>query len=150
MRACSARWCGQRTGATPLRPEHVTHPHVSCRGRPERAASLLFHPPCAAGETPSAARRHLEDAPAGTRWHAVADEGIALRELADRIAARLGVVSRSVPDEQLATHFGFLAPLIGMDLATSSAGTRHDLGWQPSHAGLLADLDAAGYFRDAT
>jgi len=91
-------------------------------------------------------RLALENAEAGTRWHAVGDEGIALREIAQSIADHLGVPTASIPADQLQEHFGFLAALIGLDIPASNHVTRHVLGWEPTHPGLLADLDQGDYF----
>jgi nucleoside-diphosphate-sugar epimerase len=91
-------------------------------------------------------RLALEDAPAGTRWHAAGDEGIPMREIAQSIAGHLGLPAASIPDDRLQEHFGFLAPLIGLDNPTSTSMTRHLLGWVPTHPGLLADFDQGDYF----
>jgi nucleoside-diphosphate-sugar epimerase len=91
-------------------------------------------------------RLALEAAPAGTRWHAVGDEGIPMREIAQSIGDHLGVPAASIPDDQLGAHFGFLAMLIGLDNPTSSLVTRRILGWEPVHPGLIADFDHGDYF----
>ena len=88
----------------------------------------------------------LEDAPAGTRWHAVGDEGISLRDIAQSIGDHLGIRTASIPDDQLQAHFGFLAMIIALDNPTSSHATRRMLGWEPTHPGLLADFDNGDYF----
>lgn len=88
----------------------------------------------------------LDRAPAGTRWHAAGDEGIPMREIAGRISEHVGVPTASIPDDQLAGHFGFLARLIALDNPTSSQATRERLGWDPVHPGLLDDLDHGDYF----
>jgi nucleoside-diphosphate-sugar epimerase len=91
-------------------------------------------------------RLALEDAPAGTRWHAVGDEGIPLREIAQSIGDHLGIPTASIPADQLQAHFGFLAMVIALDLPTSNLTTRRILGWQPTHPGLIADFDNGDYF----
>jgi nucleoside-diphosphate-sugar epimerase len=91
-------------------------------------------------------RLALEEAPAGTRWHAAGDEGIPVREIAQSIGRHLGVPTASIPAEQLPAHFGVLAPLIGLDNPVSTAVTRRVLGWEPTHSGLLADFDNGDYF----
>jgi nucleoside-diphosphate-sugar epimerase len=91
-------------------------------------------------------RLALESAPAGTRLHAVGDEGIPVREIAQSIGDHLGLPTASIPDERLATHFGFLAMLIPLDNPTSNVATRRLLGWEPTHPGLLADFDTGDYF----
>lgn len=79
----------------------------------------------------------LESAPAGTSWHAVADEGDAVRDIAAVIGRRLGVPVEAVPQER----FGPLGPIFATDQPSSSAHTRKTLGWEPSHASLLEDLE---------
>jgi nucleoside-diphosphate-sugar epimerase len=91
-------------------------------------------------------RLALEDAPAGTRWHAAGDDGITLREIAQSIGDHLGIPAASIPQDQLAAHFGFLAPLITLDNPTSTLVTRRSLGWEPTHPALLADFDNGDYF----
>ncbi|SHN05947.1 SDR family oxidoreductase [Actinacidiphila paucisporea] len=82
-------------------------------------------------------RLALESAPAGTAWHAVADEGDAVRDIATVVGRRLGLPVREVPEES----FGPFGPIFAMDQPASSAHTRNALGWQPTHAGLLDDLE---------
>jgi nucleoside-diphosphate-sugar epimerase len=91
-------------------------------------------------------RLALEDAPAGTRWHAVGDEGIPVREIAGSIGDHLDLPTASIAADRLEAHFGFLAMLIGLDNPTSSLVTRRILGWEPTHPGLLADFDHGDYF----
>ncbi len=81
-------------------------------------------------------RLALESAPAGTAWHAVADEGDAVRDIATVIGRRLGLPIEAVPQED----FGPLGPIFATDQPASSAHTRDALGWQPTHPGLLDDL----------
>jgi nucleoside-diphosphate-sugar epimerase len=82
-------------------------------------------------------RLALESAPAGTVWHAVADEGDRVLDIATVIGRRLELPVESVPPE----HFGPLGPIFLMDQPSSSAHTRETLGWRPSHPGLLGDLE---------
>ena len=82
-------------------------------------------------------RLALESAPAGTCWHAVADEGDAVRDIATVIGRRLGLPVQPVPEET----YGPLGPIFAMDQPSSSAATRASLGWEPVHPGLLADLE---------
>ncbi len=85
----------------------------------------------------------LEKAPAGSRLHAVGDQGIPTREIAQSIADHLGLQTASIPHDQLETHFGFLATLIALDNPTSNLVTRRVLGWEPTHPGLISDFDRA-------
>ncbi|MER7673879.1 SDR family oxidoreductase [Kitasatospora sp. NPDC096128] len=82
-------------------------------------------------------RLALEQAPAGSSWHAVADEGDAVRDIAAVIGRRLGLPVESVPQE----NFGTLGPIFAADQPASSVHTRATLGWQPTHPSLLADLE---------
>jgi nucleoside-diphosphate-sugar epimerase len=82
-------------------------------------------------------RLALESAPAGTAWHAVADEGDAVRDIATVIGRRLGLPVEAVPQE----NFGPFGPIFAMDQPASSAHTREVLGWQPTHPSLLEDLE---------
>jgi nucleoside-diphosphate-sugar epimerase len=91
-------------------------------------------------------RLALEDAPAGTRWHAAGDEGLEMREIAQSIGDHLGLPADSIPDDRMREHFGFLAALITLDGPVTTEQTRRILGWEPVHPGLLADFDEAGYF----
>jgi nucleoside-diphosphate-sugar epimerase len=91
-------------------------------------------------------RLALEEAPAGTRWHAVGDEGIPMREIALSIGDHLRIPTASIPDDRLEAHFGFLAMVIALDNPTTNDATRRILGWEPTHPGLIADFDNGDYF----
>jgi nucleoside-diphosphate-sugar epimerase len=91
-------------------------------------------------------RLALESAPAGSRLHGAADEGVPFRDIAEAIARRLNLPAASIPAEQAGAHFGFLGGLVTLDNPTSSAVTRALLGWRPVHPGLLADLKEDHYF----
>ncbi|KQV06415.1 SDR family oxidoreductase [Leifsonia sp. Root112D2] len=82
-------------------------------------------------------RLALELAPAGTSWHAVADEGDAVRDIAAVIGRRLDLPVENVPEER----FGALGPIFAADQPASSTHTRKALGWEPTHPGLLEDLE---------
>ncbi|MCF6469301.1 SDR family oxidoreductase [Nonomuraea sp. MG754425] len=91
-------------------------------------------------------RLALEQAPAGSRLHAVADEGVPFRLIAEAIGRRLGVPAAEIPADRAQAHFGFLAGVVTLDNPASSTRTRELLGWRPEHPGLLADLDLGHYF----
>lgn len=91
-------------------------------------------------------RLALESAPAGSRLHGVAEEGVPLREFAEAIGRNLGLPTASIAPEDAAGHFGFLGAFVTAHNPTSSALTRQRLGWKPVHAGLIADLDEGHYF----
>ena len=86
-------------------------------------------------------RLALESASAGTRVHAVAEPGIAFRDIAEAIGRRLDVACISVSPDKIDQHFNYLSAFVGLDNPTSSRITRQTLGWEPSHPGLLADLE---------
>ncbi len=83
---------------------------------------------------------------AEAHYHGVAEEGIAFREIAAIIGRRLNVPVASVAREKAADHFGWFTHFATLDNPVSSARTRDLLAWQPSHPGLLADLDRSAYF----
>jgi nucleoside-diphosphate-sugar epimerase len=91
-------------------------------------------------------RLALEDAPAGSTLHAIADEGVPIRAVAEVIGRHLGLPVAAIPPEDAAEHFTWLAGFIGLDSPASSALTRQLLGWQPTQPGLLDDLDKGHYF----
>jgi nucleoside-diphosphate-sugar epimerase len=93
-------------------------------------------------------RLALEQAPAGSTLHAVADEGVPIRDVAEVIGRHLDVPVVSVPPEQAGEHFSWLGGFIGADSPASSALTRELLGWQPTQPGLIEDLDKGHYFHN--
>jgi nucleoside-diphosphate-sugar epimerase len=76
----------------------------------------------------------------GARYHAVAEEGVPMREIAEVIGKGLKVPVISLSPEEAPAHFGWLAAFAGRDLPASSAVTRKKLAWQPTGPGLVADL----------
>jgi len=91
----------------------------------------------------------LEKAPAGSVLHAVADEGVPIRAVAEVIGRHLGLPVAAIAPQDAAGHFGWLAAFIGIDSPASSALTREQLDWQPVQPGLLDDLDKGHYFHDS-
>jgi nucleoside-diphosphate-sugar epimerase len=91
-------------------------------------------------------RLALERGAIGARYHAVAEEGIPFRQIAQTIGARLDLPVASVSKQQSPAHFDWLAPFVAMNLAASSERTREALDWTPAHPDLMADLQQAGYF----
>jgi nucleoside-diphosphate-sugar epimerase len=89
----------------------------------------------------------VEDAPAGSVLHAVADEGVPIRDVAEVIGRHLGVPAASVAPAAAAAHFTWLASFLALDSPASSTLTRELLGWAPTGPGLLADLDQEHYYR---
>jgi nucleoside-diphosphate-sugar epimerase len=93
-------------------------------------------------------RLAVESAPAGSRLHAVGDEGVPFREIAEAIGRNLNVPVGSIAPEDADAHFGFLGSLVQMDNPTSSLQTQELLGWKPTHPGLIEDIDEGHYFAD--
>jgi nucleoside-diphosphate-sugar epimerase len=91
-------------------------------------------------------RLALENAPAGTVLHAVADEGVPLREVADVIGRHLDIPVTALSPEDAGEHFGWLAGFLGVDSPASSAITQELLKWTPTQPGLIEDLDKGHYF----
>jgi nucleoside-diphosphate-sugar epimerase len=91
-------------------------------------------------------RLALEKAAAGVRYHAVADEGVPLREVASVIGRRLNVPVASKTPEEANEHFGWFAHFVAADIPGSSQWTRERLGWQPKQPGLIADIVQPPYF----
>ena len=110
-----------------------------------RAAGVAGYPGTGAQRWPAVHARDaavlfrlaLEKAPAGTAWHAVADEGDAVIDIATVVGRRLRLPVQQVPDET----FGPFGPIFAADQPSSSAYTREALGWEPTHPSLLADLE---------
>ena len=92
-------------------------------------------------------RLALEKHEAGSRYNAVAEEGIPMREIAEVIGKGLKVPVVSLPPEKAEAHFGWLAMFAGFDMPASSAQTRKHLGWNPMGPGLIADLEKMKYFQ---
>jgi nucleoside-diphosphate-sugar epimerase len=94
-------------------------------------------------------RLALEEAPAGTTLHAVAEEGVPVREIAEVIGRHLDIPVVSVAAREAGEHFTWLGGFLGLDAPASSAWTRELLGWEPTRPGVIADLDQGHYFQQA-
>jgi nucleoside-diphosphate-sugar epimerase len=91
----------------------------------------------------------LEKGVAGARYHAVAEEGVPLKDIATAIGRGLNVPVTSISQEQAQKHFGFFGFFVGRDSPVSSERTREQLGWKPTGPGLLTDLKNMRYFEPA-
>jgi nucleoside-diphosphate-sugar epimerase len=91
-------------------------------------------------------RMALEGAPAGSRLHAVGDEGVPLRDIAGVIGRHLDVPVVSITAEEAAEHFGFVSLAVAADNPTSSAVTQQLLGWRLANPGLIHDLEQPGQY----
>jgi nucleoside-diphosphate-sugar epimerase len=83
--------------------------------------------------------------PGVTVYHAVQEEGVALREIAETLGKGLKVPVVSIPPEKAAEHFDWFAHFVGLDMPASSEWTRKTLGWEPTGAGLIEDLENMKY-----
>jgi nucleoside-diphosphate-sugar epimerase len=92
-------------------------------------------------------RLGLEKAPVASTLHAVADEGVPIRDIAEVIGRHLDLPVVSISTEDAGEHFAWLASFFAADGPASSTLTRELLGWQPAQPGLLADLEEGHYFR---
>jgi len=92
-------------------------------------------------------RLALEKAPAGSTLHAVADEGVPIRDVAEMIGRHLDLPVVPISPDDAAQHFAWLAGFLALDSPASSALTHERMGWQPTHPGLIDDLDQGHYFR---
>jgi nucleoside-diphosphate-sugar epimerase len=92
-------------------------------------------------------RLATENAPAGSVLHAVGDEGVPIRAIAEVFGQQLNLPVVSVPPEDAAERFSFLGGFIGLDSPASATITRQLLDWQPTHQGLIEDLEQGHYFR---
>jgi nucleoside-diphosphate-sugar epimerase len=90
-------------------------------------------------------RLAVEKRQAGVRYHAVAEEGVPVREIAEAIGRGLKVPVVSQSPEESAAHFGWLAMFVGMDMPASSALTQERLGWHPTGPGMISDLERMRY-----
>jgi nucleoside-diphosphate-sugar epimerase len=92
-------------------------------------------------------RLAVEEAPAGSTLHAAADQGVPIRDVAEVIGRHLELPVVSISPEDAGEHFTWLAHFLAADSPASSALTREMLGWQPTHPGLIDDLDQGHYFQ---
>jgi nucleoside-diphosphate-sugar epimerase len=91
-------------------------------------------------------RLALEEAPGGARLHAIGDEGVPVRDIADAVGRYLKLPVAAIPREEAADHFGWLGHFFSMDLPASSTLTQKRLGWRPERPGLIEDLEEGHYF----
>jgi len=89
----------------------------------------------------------LEDAPPGSVLHAVGDEGVRLRDIAEVIGRHLNLPLASIDPADAVDHFDWLGRFLGLDSPATSAITEEQFGWKPTHPTLLEDFEAGYYFR---
>jgi nucleoside-diphosphate-sugar epimerase len=81
-------------------------------------------------------------------YHAVAEEGVPMRQIVDVLGRALGLPVTSIQEDEAAAYFGPLAMFAGLDMPASSARTQAELGWKPTEIGLIADIGRPGYFQN--
>src|SRR6478609_8792088 len=91
--------------------------------------------------------KSFDKAPSGTTLHAVAEEGVPVREIAEVIGRHLDVPVAAISPDDADAHFSWLAGFLGTDSPASSALTRELMGWEPENVGLIEDLEQGHYFR---
>lgn len=91
-------------------------------------------------------RLAVEQAPAGSTFHGVGDTGIPFKVIAETIAGKLGVGTKTIAAEEAPQYLGFLAPFAGFDNPTSNDKTRRVVGWEPVHPGWVEDVQTGHYF----
>jgi nucleoside-diphosphate-sugar epimerase len=94
----------------------------------------------------STGRLALEKHEPGARYHAVAEEGVRLRDIAEAIGRGLKVPAVSISSEEAPAHFGWMSQFAAHSIMASRALTRKRLGWQPTGPGLITDLEQMRYF----
>ena len=92
----------------------------------------------------------LEKGSAGARYHAVAEEGVLVRDIAEVIGRGLKIPVLSKSPKEAMEHFGWLGVFVGSDLPASSAQTQKQLGWRPTERGLIPDLEQMNYLEADT
>jgi nucleoside-diphosphate-sugar epimerase len=90
-------------------------------------------------------RLGIEHAPAGSVLHAVAEQGIAMRDIAEAIGRRFELPAKTITPDDAGERFGFIGQFVGLDMSASSAITRALLGWEPTGPTLLEDIQAGAY-----
>lgn len=95
-------------------------------------------------------RLALEKGSPGVRYHGIADQGIRFREIAEVIGRRLNVPVISKSPEEAEEHFGWISHFVRIDCPASSEDTQRQLGWRPTHASLIPDIDGPTYFEVGT
>lgn len=90
-------------------------------------------------------RLALENGGAGSRYHAVDEEGVPTKDIAEAIGRRLNLPAVSLPSSDATDHFGFLGHILALDIHASSAATRGRLNWRPVQLGLIKDIEKDAY-----
>lgn len=91
-------------------------------------------------------RLAVEKGEGGVRYHAIAEEGVPMRDIAEVLGRGLNVPVKSVAAEEAPEYFGWLSAFVGLDMPASSVYTQKSLEWRPTGPGLIADLERMRYF----
>ncbi len=153
VRALAAR--GVNTSVVRLAQIHDTHkqglvPYVTAAAK-EKGVSVYIGeggnrwPAAHVSDTARLYRLAVEKAEPGAIYHAVDEEGVTAKAMAEAIGRGLKVPVKSIKPEEAEGHFGWLAMFARLDMPSSSAITRKKLGWTTSGPGLIADLDGMDY-----
>jgi nucleoside-diphosphate-sugar epimerase len=146
---------GVNTTVVRLAQIHDTHkqglvPYVTAVAR-EKGVSVYIGegtnrwPAAHVTDTARLYRLAVEKAEPGAIYHAVDEEGVSMKAIAEALGRGLKGPVKSISPEEVPAHFGWLAMFAGMDMPSSSAITRKKLGWKPTGPGLIADLDGMDY-----
>jgi hypothetical protein len=95
-------------------------------------------------------RLAVEEVPAGSTLHAVADQGVPIRDIAEVTGRHLSLPVVSIAPGDAAGHFTWLAQFLALDIPASSTLTRELTSWQPTQPGLIQDLEKGHYFHPRT
>jgi nucleoside-diphosphate-sugar epimerase len=146
---------GLNTSVVRLAQIHDTHkqglvPYVHAVAREKRVSSYIGDganrwPAAHVSDTARLYRLAIEKAEPGAIYHAVAEEGVSMKAIAEALGRGLKVPVVSIKPEQAEAHFGWLSRFAGHDMPASSAITQQKLNWRPTGPGLIADLDGMDY-----
>jgi len=125
-------------------------PYVTAVARQKRVSAYIGDggnrwPAAHVSDTARLYRLAFEKAERGAIYHAVGEEGISMKTIAEALGRGLKVPVVSIKPEEVEAHFGWLAMFAGHDMPSSSAITQQKLNWKPSGPGLIADLDGMDY-----
>lgn len=146
---------GVKTSIVRLAQIHDTHkqglvPYITAVAREKRVSAYIGEggnswPAAHVSDTARLYRLAFEKAETGAIYHAVDEEGVSMKAIAEALGRGLKVPVVTIKPEQTEAHFGWLAPLVGQDMPSSSAITQQKLNWKPTGPGLIADLDGMDY-----
>jgi nucleoside-diphosphate-sugar epimerase len=146
---------GVKTSIVRLAQIHDTHkqglvPYITAVAREKRVSAYIGEggnswPAAHVSDTARLYRLAFEKAEPGAIYHAVDEEGVSMKAIAEALGRGLKVPVVSIKPEETEAHFGWLARFAGHDMPSSSAITQQKLNWKPTGPGLIADLDGMDY-----